>query len=267
MVTLRRKHDKYFPSGKPIQWSIMNMLVIGEREIRRQGRGNALATCWRQWRAERRLQRRGAHFRDTHVERMAAAYRAMSEQEFDAINGRQDWANWRTIPRALSGHVPDRALRIVDLGCGTGSSTRVLAWYAPAGSQITGYELAESLLKFARRRDYRHRSGQVGRVDFVRQDMTALPLMQADGTFVPTGSVDVANASGVVGHHLQVDTVSPLIAELRRLLAAGGIAMLDVGPSLGGRELRRLMQGAGFRCIGHYRSGWWDPTGEMVFIQ
>jgi SAM-dependent methyltransferase len=243
----------------------MNVLVIGEREIRRQGQGSALATCWRQWRAERRLGRRGVHFRDTNMERMAAAYRAMSEEEFDAINGRQDWANWRTIPRALSGHVPARALRIIDLGCGTGSSTRVLAWYAPAGSRITGYELAEPLLMFARRRDYCHRSGQAAQVDFVCQDMTALPLRQPEGGAIPEGSVDVVNASGVVGHHLDSPNASPLITGLGRILTPGGIAMLDVGPSLGASELRRLMEGAGFRCAGHYRSGWWDPTGEMVF--
>lgn len=108
------------------------MLTITGREIRRHGPGNALGVCWRQWLAERRLARRGIHFRDTNLEAVSAAYGAMSAAEFDAINGRQDWANWRTIPRALSGHVPDRPLRILDLGCGTGSSTQVLAWYAPA---------------------------------------------------------------------------------------------------------------------------------------
>ncbi len=105
------------------------MLHITPREIRRAGRGNVLAVCWRQWRAERSLERRGLHFRSTDSKTMAAAYSAMTEAEFDAVNGRQDWANWRTIPRALNGHVPMRPLRILDLGCGTGGSTRVLAWY------------------------------------------------------------------------------------------------------------------------------------------
>ena len=120
---------------------------------------------------------------------------AMSQDEFDAINGPQAWANWRTIPRALNGHIPERPLRVLDLGCGTGSSTRVLAFYCPAGSHITGYEFAEPMLTFARRRDYRHGSGTPAQVDFICQGLTEkLPE--------PDASVDLVNASGVIGHHL-----------------------------------------------------------------
>ncbi|HWY86121.1 MAG TPA: methyltransferase domain-containing protein [Gemmataceae bacterium] len=243
---------------------MVDTLIINERQIRQDGRGSALRACWRQWRAERRLARRGIHFRDTNMETVANAYRAMSLAEFEAINGRQDWANWRTIPRAMSGHIPDRPLSIVDLGCGTGSSTRVLAWYAPAGSRITGYELAEPLLALARRRDYRNRAGQAAQVDFVCQGATQT-LRERTGGIIPEYSVDLVNASGVVGHHLNAATVSPLIAEIRRISGRGGMVMLDVGPSLGGPELRRLMSAANFEFLGHYRSGWWDPTGEMVF--
>ena len=84
------------------------LLVISEREIRRHGPGNLLGVCWRQWRAERALRQKGIHFRSTDVAALRSAYAAMSEVEFDAINGRQDWANWRTIPRALSNHMPDQ---------------------------------------------------------------------------------------------------------------------------------------------------------------
>src|SRR5262249_12923252 len=149
---------------------------------------------------------------------VAAAYAAMTDAEFAAINGRQDWANWRTIPRALSGHVPDRPLRVLDLGCGTGGSTLVLAFYAPAGSHITGYEFAAPLVEVARRRDYRHREGQPTRVEFVCQGVSE-PLHAADGSLLAGGSVDVVNASGVVGHHLDAESIQPLVAELRRVLA------------------------------------------------
>jgi SAM-dependent methyltransferase len=210
------------------------------------------------------LARRGVHFRATDIETVAAAYRAMSPAEFDAVNGRQEWANWRTIPRALSGRVPNRPLRIVDLGCGTGGSTRVLAFYAPLGSRITGYEMAEPLLALARQRAYRHRHGAAATVDFVCQKL-AEAWRQTDGGVVPPQSVDVVNASGVIGHHFDADTIAPVVAESRRVLRLGGIAMLDVGPSLSGPELRRVMSGAGYDYLGHYRSGWWDPTGQMVF--
>lgn len=239
-------------------------LVIPESDIRRHGPGNALGVLWRQWRAEKRLARNGIHFRDTDPAAVAAAYEAMTEAEFDAINGRQDWANWRTIPRCLSGNVVDRPLRILDLGCGTGSSTRVLAFHAPAGSHIIGYELAEPLLRFARRRSYVHRSGQAAAVEFVCQGVTET-LRLPDGSAVAEKTIDVINASGVVGHHLTLQTILPLVAEIERLLSADGIAMLDVGPTLPGQDLRRLMEDVGFVYVGHHRSGWWDPTGEMVF--
>src|SRR5688572_24792267 len=122
------------------------MLLIREDEIKANGPGRLLTVCWRQWRVERALAKRGIRFRGTSAEDVQAAYAAMTQDEFDAINGPQDWANWRTIPRALNGNIPDRPLRVLDLGCGTGSSTRVLAFYCPAGSRLTGYEIAEPML-------------------------------------------------------------------------------------------------------------------------
>ena len=234
------------------------MLTISEQEIRNHGPGRILAVCWRQWRTERALARRGIHFRATAFEQVLAAYAAMSQAEFDAINGPQDWANWRTIPRALNGHLPDRPLRVLDLGCGTGGSTCVLAFYSPLGSRITGYEIAEPMLAFARRRDYRQRDGSPANVDFVCQGVTeTLPE--------PNASVDLINASGVIGHHLKPATIAPLIAEMQRVLTPTGVAMLDVGPTLPGHELQRLMTEANFAYLGHYRSWFGDRTGEMVF--
>jgi SAM-dependent methyltransferase len=240
------------------------LLIIPENDIRRHGPGNLLAVCWRQWRAERELARRGVHFRATEPAIVAAAYAAMSDREFDAINGRQDWANWRTIPRCLSGHLPDHPLTVLDLGCGTGSSTRALAFYCPAGSTILGYELVPALAEVARRRAYPHRSGQPARVAFVCQGVTE-PLRRPDRGLVPERTVDLVNASGVVGHHLDRHSARPLLAELSRVLAPGGLAVLDVGPTLRAAPLTRLMREAGFRRLGHWRSWWLDPTGQVVF--
>jgi SAM-dependent methyltransferase len=240
------------------------MLTFDEHLIRRHGPGSLLGVCWRQWRTERRLARRGVRFRTTDPAEAAAAYAAMTAAEFNAINGPQDWANWRTIPRALSGHVPNRPLRVLDLGCGLGSSTAVLAFYCPAGSHLTGYEIAAPLLEVARRRPYRHRDGAPAQVDFCCQGVTEA-LRQADGAPVPAGGADVVSASGVVGHHLTPATAGPLIAELRRVLIPGGVAMLDVGPTLRDAPLSRLLTAAGFRRLGHWRSCWLDPTGQVVF--
>jgi SAM-dependent methyltransferase len=242
------------------------VLLISERDIRRHGPGNLLRVCWRQWRAERALRRRGVHFRATDPDVVAGAYAAMTEAEFEAINGRQDWANWRTIPRALSGHVPDRPVQVLDLGCGTGSSTQVLAFYCPAGSRVIGYEIAAPLLIYARRRSYRQRAGGLADVDFVCQGLTE-PLRLPGGGLIPERSIDVVNASGVVGHHLGADTVGSLVCELGRVLRTAGIASLDVGPSLSEERLTRIMEQAGFRRLGRYRSWFGDPTGQVVLAK
>jgi SAM-dependent methyltransferase len=240
------------------------MLIIAKRDIRRHSPGHLLAVCWRQWRAERALARRGLHFRTADPAAVGAAYAAMSNEEFDAINGRQDWANWRTIPGALSGHVPDQPLRVLDLGCGTGGSTRVLAFYCPAGSHITGYEIAPALVDVARRRTYLHRSGAPALVFFYCQGMTE-SLRANDGVLIADHSVDLVNASGVVGHHLTPQTVGPLVKELCRVVRPGGVALLDVGPTLGDEELTNVFTVAGFRRLGRSRSWALDPTGEVVF--
>ena len=52
------------------------------------------------------------------------------------------------------------------------ASTRVLAFYCPAGSHITGYEFAAPLVDQARRRSYAQSSGGPVRVDFVCQGVT-----------------------------------------------------------------------------------------------
>jgi SAM-dependent methyltransferase len=239
-------------------------LCIDERDVRRHGPGRLVGVCWRQWRAERALARRGVHFRTTDLAALAAAYAAMSDREFEAINGRQDWANWRTIPRALSGHVPDRPLRVLDLGCGSGGSTRVLAFYCPIGSEILGYELAAPLIEVARRRAYSHRSGRPADVTFCCQGVTE-PLCRPDGGLVPEASADVVNASGVVGHHLDERTVRPLAAELRRVLRPGAVALLDVGPTLGDAALSAVMAAEGFVRLGYRRSCFLDRTGQVIY--
>lgn len=252
------------PGNKNECLNMDTMLVIDEQLIRKQGPGGVVGVCWRQWQTERALARRGVHFRTTVPEAVVAAYAAMDAHEFDAINGRQEWANWRTIPRGMSGNVPERPLRVLDLGCGTGGSTRVLAFYCPPGSRIVGYEMAAPLLDIARRRSYLHRSGCPAEVSFCCQGVTETWRLP-DCAPVPDQCIDLVNASGVVGHHLNATAVQPLIEELRRVLAPGGIALLDVGPTLGAAPLTTLMSQAGFQRLARHPSCLLDPNGQLVF--
>jgi SAM-dependent methyltransferase len=226
--------------------------------------GSLLEVCWRQWRTERALARRGVRFRTTDPVAVESAYAAMSDVEFEAINGRQAWANGRTIPRALAGRLPARPVLAVDLGCGTGPSTRVLASCIPPGSRVIGYELAAPLAKVAGTRTYRGPDGKPADVTFVCQGVTE-PLIDPQGKQLAAASVDVANASGVVGHHLTELTVGGLVSELARVIAAGGFALLDVGPTLRDEALTHHMAPAGFERLGRFRSWWLDPTGQVLY--
>ena len=82
------------------------------------------------------------HFRATEPDLIVAAYTSMTQKEFDAINGRQDWANWRTIPRALSLFLISRNLERV-------------------GDHATN--IAEEVIYWIKGRDIRH--GHEAKVD------------------------------------------------------------------------------------------------------
>lgn len=241
-----------------------DVIRISGGEIRRNGPGNIVAVCMRQWQAERALARRGIFFRTTDPGSVEASYSAMSEDEFDAVNGRQEWANWRTIARSMNGLVPNRPVQAIDLGCGTGGSTRVLAHYLHSGSRIIGYELARPLAEVARRRRYLHLTGRPMRVEFVCQGI-AERLRAPDGDDLPDGSVHLANASGVVGHHLNEESLQDLAADLRRVLSPGGLAMLDPGPSLPREALCRVLGRFGFLKVRFRRSSALDPYGQVTF--
>lgn len=198
-----------------------------------------------QWRCERLLRRRATRFRTTGEGAVRAAYDSMSPREFEAVNATQHWFNCWNIPRSLAGLIPQRPLLVVDLGCGTGGSTAVLAWRVPPGSRVIGFDLSPRLLEAARRRTYRHSSGSVAQVDFRCQSITST-LRYASGEPLASGSVDLAHASGVVGHHLDHKAASALAAELRRVVRADGAVVLDAGPRLDRRTLSRILAEHGF---------------------
>ncbi len=232
------------------------------------GPGNLAAVVWRQWRAERALAARGVAFRSTNPAAVEAAYAAMTAAEFDAVNGRQAWANWRTIPASLDGLLPRRSmdggpLSAVDLGCGTGGSTAVLAYLLPDGSTVTGVEFAAPLATVARSRDYPNRHGDC-RVNFVVGSVCG-PLTDADGRRLEDGAVDLVNSSGVVGHHLTGDDLTACLDEVGRVLHRAGVAALDPGPCVSMERLTAEMTARGFNLLRRTRSNPFDRCGQLVF--
>ncbi|MFH5803533.1 class I SAM-dependent methyltransferase [Alienimonas sp. DA493] len=239
-------------------------------EVKGAGPGNLLAVVWRQWRTERALRARGVDFRSADPVRVEAAYAAMSAEEFDAINGRQAWANWRTIPASLDGLLPvarpdGGPLRAVDLGCGTGGSTAVLAYCLPDGSEVTGVEFAAPLVAVARRRQYPNRTGRCT-VRFVEGSAVG-PLTDADGAPLADGSLDLVNSSGVIGHHLTGGDLNACLDETARVLRPGGVAALDPGPCVSADRLTERATARGLRRQRRTRSNPLDRCGQVVFVR
>ena len=95
------------------------------------------------------------------------------EQQYDALAGRYD-------PRLVEAAVLDAGSRVLDIGCGTGVSTRYAARVAVDGS-VLGVDLSAALLKRAR---------EHSRVE--RLDNTAFEQADAQVHPFPPGSFDVA---------------------------------------------------------------------------
>lgn len=233
--------------------------------LRSRGAWRSLpAAVWRQWRAERALARRGISFRETNPRALRAAYGRMRAEEFAAINARQNWANWRTIP-ALVRRIPlPGPWRVIDLGCGQGDSTEVLAWCCPRHSELLGYDLAPAALRHAAARRYRHETGARATARFCQQSIDKR-WRDLDGSPVNEASVTLVNASGILGHHVDRRRMKRIVAEIARVLVSGGWALLDLGPSFHRRGLTELLDGFALFPVAYERSCWLDPFGQIAF--
>jgi SAM-dependent methyltransferase len=182
------------------------------------------------------------------------AYCAMSPVEFEGINARQRWANWRIIPRNLDGRLPSRPVRAIDLCCGVGHSAEVLAFYLSPGSEILGLEFNPQFVETARTRDYRDENGDLVPVRFRVQSVLET-FRQPDGRTVPAGSVDLVNSCGAIGCHFDRAATATLLDEVARVLRPGGLATLDSGADgTSTNELTALARARGFAVLHQARS-------------
>jgi len=242
---------------------MMTVLVLSPKDIRRAAPGmielgKRLVV---QPLRELLMKRSGNDFRSGDVK---SAYDAMDAQDFDAINGRQDWANWRLIPRALSGLVPSTPVSVIDLGCGPGSSTKILGHFVHPESRLLGIDLAENLIAKARKANYTHGSGAEMATEFSVGSATET-FRQADGTAVKDGSVDYVNSSGIVGHYLDVPALKTMGREVHRVLKPGGHVALDNGPNLVAKDIIPAMESLGFTFVKRVVLFYGDFRGQLVF--
>jgi SAM-dependent methyltransferase len=169
----------------------------------------------------------------------------MSEDEFDSINGPQEWLNRRVIPRVIQSLRLSKPVLAVDLGCGSGQSSQVLGSQLPPGSTLLGYDICARLLARASHRTYRDVFGAPLKTSFVNQSI-AQPLHDPEGRRLDAGSVGLVHAAGVIGHHLTETDVAGMAAEIRRVLIPGGFAVLDAGPAMNRGRLQVILAEYGF---------------------
>jgi SAM-dependent methyltransferase len=204
-------------------------------------------------------------FRSSRNDEACRAYARLALWEFEAINERQAWANWRTIRRNLAGRAPRRPVRVIDLCCGTGRSTEVLAFYLEPGSTLLGVDADARFVAAARERRYRTREGYSADVTFRCQSVLE-PLRDAATDRVSDSSVDVVNSSGAVGCHFEAKATAILADEVARVVRPGGLALIDCGPDgTGPKELHAIFDARGFRAIHRARSCLFDRYWQVCF--
>jgi SAM-dependent methyltransferase len=108
--------------------------------------------------------------------------------------------------------------RVLDIGCGRGALLRAFDGQLQLDTPPVGIDLSRTLLRLARRDE-----GRDGRTRLAQASPVALPFR--DGAFTLV-------TCGYVVRHLENDEVDALLAEIHRVLAPGGLAVLwDFGPS------------------------------------
>ncbi|MGW1194403.1 class I SAM-dependent methyltransferase [Streptomyces sp. NPDC002536] len=137
------------------------------------------------------------------------------------------------IVRSLTDHrgegAPPLGL-VVDIGCGRGTSTRILAEQLRP-TRLVGIDLAPALLADARERVGRHRDV---RTEFLQADFHQLPLAG--------GSAESVVAAFCLYHSPQPERV---LAEIARVLAGDGLAVLVTKSLDSYREMDALVAAAG----------------------
>ena len=149
------------------------------------------------------------------------------QSDFDriALLAEEGWDHNAHYHRHLLSHVPERCWRVLEIGCGAGEFTRLLAARA---RRVLALDLSPQMIRRAR-----ERSGAYPNVEFVAADAMAYPL--ADGQFDCVASVAAL-------HHLPAESI---LRKIKKALTPGGVFVcLDLYRRSGPREL--LFDGAAY---------------------
>jgi len=217
----------------------------------------------RQWVAEilpRLL--RGANIREGGNENVYNAYEKLSPEELKAVNMRQHWAAWRVIPRSLSDVVNDAPVFAVDLCCGLGESSQILAHYLPVGSKILGIDFNSRFVECAKRTA---RNCAPNELHFRTQSVID-PLHNENGTLLPKESVDLIHSIGALAFHFTYAETKAVLKNAVRVLRPGGTLILDMRKSGRPRcSLEAMILRMGFKHVKSATSCGFDRTAQECF--
>jgi ubiquinone/menaquinone biosynthesis C-methylase UbiE len=120
--------------------------------------------------------------------------------------------------------VPDNAV-IVDLGCGTGMSTRWIAQHYPQASRILGIDLSPFMIAVGRKLlEAAPKSVDEGGtwINAIQQDKRIeYRIGAAENTGLPDNSVDIVNLQ-FVAHEMPANVTLQVLTEAHRILKTGG---------------------------------------------
>jgi SAM-dependent methyltransferase len=117
---------------------------------------------------------------------------------------------WSFFTSHVAPYVPPRPV-VIDLGCGPGLFLRDLGERYP-GASLYGYDVTPAMIAYGQQM-----SNTDAKPTFVLHDVSREPLPHASGT------VNLVSISSVL--HV-LDEPLPVLAEIRRVLAPGGIFLL-----------------------------------------
>ncbi len=117
---------------------------------------------------------------------------------------------WSFFTSHVAPYVPPRPV-VIDLGCGPGLFLRDLGERYP-GASLYGYDVTPAMIAYGQQM-----SNTGAKPTFVLHDVSREPLPHASGT------VNLVSISSVL--HV-LDEPLPVLAEIRRVLAPGGIFLL-----------------------------------------
>lgn len=199
-----------------------------------------------------RFAHKGRDWLDTPERKRAfnATHFATAAARYDLATMAMSFGRDRRWKRQLVAGLPDFSRpRCLDLACGTGDLSRLLADRYPDG-QIIGLDLSREMLTLALAR------GAPPRLGYLQGDMHALPLATASCDLV-TGGYALRNAP----------ELERAVAEIARVLRPGGqAAFLDFARAATPAGQRRQYRLLRFWCglWGRLLSGSWEVHGYIA---